>query len=115
MQTILSSPPPPEEPAPKPTPPKEAEPVKAKAINIKLPESVYTSLSQISRVLLAKEAMQVRVEINSPTESEEGHSEALADLVKKYLVDEGVPEGRIDIKPKGGTGDAWIDIVVTKI
>lgn len=82
---------------------------------VAMPDSVFANLRQISDVLGASPTMKVRIEINAQEGEEEGYSESVAQVVREYLLEQGVAEENVTVEAKGNTGSAWIDMIIVEL
>ena len=82
---------------------------------VAMPDSVFANLRQISDVLGASPTMKVRIEINAQKGEEEGYSESVAQVVREYLLEQGVAKENVTVEPKGNTGSAWIDMIIIEL
>ena len=82
---------------------------------VAMPDSVFANLRQIADVLGASSTMKVRIEINAQEGEEEGYSESVAQVVREYLLEQGVAEENVTVEPKGNTGSAWIDMIIIEL
>ena len=82
---------------------------------VAMPDSVFANLRQISDVLGASPTMKVRIEINAQEGEEEGYSESVAQVVREYLLEQGVAEENVTVEAKGNTGSAWIDMIIIEL
>ena len=82
---------------------------------VAMPDSVFANLRQIADVLGVSSTMKVRIEINAQEGEEEGYSESVAQVVREYLLEQGVAEENVTVEPKGNTGSAWIDMIIIEL
>ncbi|MEC8306835.1 MAG: hypothetical protein VXZ72_03160 [Chlamydiota bacterium] len=82
---------------------------------VAMPDSVFANLRQVASVLGASSTMKVRIEINAQEGEEEGYSDSVAQVVREYLLEQGVAEENVTVEPKGNTGSAWIDMIIIEL
>jgi len=82
---------------------------------VALPDSVFANLKQVASLVEKHPQIKVRVEIHAQEGKEEGYSQALSDVVREYLLEQGLGEDAITIKDLGPTGSAWIDLVIEEL
>ena len=100
---------------PQPMPHVEPAPKAPELLKAELPERVKTSLNKLSSMLAAKPNVRVRVEVNAKKSHPEGHSKAVVNAVREYLLQQGVAADRIEMQDKGSTGADTIDVVVIEL